>query len=71
VAGNYRGWFLRYCEENMPANAPKAEAMQARFRANGHNVSQMVTADKLLKSWRSVLQALTCHVAREAGKEER
>jgi hypothetical protein len=68
TAGNHRGWFLRYCEENMPANAPTAEVMQARFRERGYDVLQLVTADKLLASWENVLQEMTGHAPRDAGK---
>jgi hypothetical protein len=71
TAANHTGWFLRYCEENLPANAPMAEALQARFRESGREVPQLVTAEKLLASWRSLLQAMTSHAPRQAGKEER
>src|SRR6516164_4020505 len=48
TAANHLGWFLRYCEENIPANAPTAEAMKAQFRALGRDDPRLVTADKLL-----------------------
>jgi hypothetical protein len=71
VAANHRGWFLRYCEENIPANAPTAEVMQARFQEIGWDSPQLVTPDNLLASWRNLLQAMTRHAPREAGKGER
>jgi hypothetical protein len=71
VAANHRGWFLRYCEENIPANAPTAEVMQARFQEIGWDSPQLVTPDNLLASWRNLLQAMTRHAPREAGKEAR
>jgi hypothetical protein len=70
TAANHTGWFLRYCEETMPANAPTMEALQARFRERGYDVSQLVTAEKLLASWRRLLQAMTSHAPKEAGKGE-
>jgi hypothetical protein len=71
TAANHRGWFLSYCEKNMPANASTAEAMQARWRAIGRDVPQLVTADDLLESWRNVLAAMIRHALRGPAKEQR
>jgi hypothetical protein len=68
IAGNYRGWFLGYCEQHMPVNAPTAEALQARLRESGRAVPQLVTADHLLGSWRNLLQKMPCYTQQAAGK---
>jgi hypothetical protein len=70
TAANHRGWFLRYCEENLPANAPTAKALLARFRESGRDVPQLVTADDLLADWRNLLRGMTRHAPRGTGKGE-
>jgi hypothetical protein len=70
TAANHPGWFLRYCGAHMPANAPTAEALQARFRASGRDASQLVTADSLLASWQNRLHSMTGHAPRPARKGE-
>lgn len=70
TAANYHGWFLRYCEENMPANAPAAEALQARLSKHGRDVPQLVTAESLLASWRNTLLAMTRHAPPGTGRRE-
>ena len=69
-AGNHRGWLLHYCEGHLPANAPTAAALQARFRENGQDAPQLATADSLLASWRDLLQAMTRHAPRKVGTGE-
>jgi hypothetical protein len=68
TAANHQGWFLPFCEERMPAHAPTAEAVQARLRKAGRDVSQLVTADRLLARWRSRLRAMTRHAPPDNGK---
>jgi hypothetical protein len=68
TAGNHRGWFLSYCEQHVPAHAPTAAAVQARFRENGRDVPPLVTADHLLANWRNCLQELPRGAPPQAGK---
>jgi hypothetical protein len=68
TAANHPAWFLPYCEEHMPAYAPTAEALQARFQASGWNTSPLVTADSLLASWQNLLHSMTGHTPREPRK---
>jgi len=70
TAANHPGWLLPVCEERMPAQAPTAEAVQARLRKAGREVSQLVTADRLLARWRSRLRAMTRHAPSGNGKGE-
>jgi hypothetical protein len=70
AAGNHEGWFLRFCEEQMPANAPTAEALRALLEAGGQEVSQLVTADDLLADWRNLLQSMTRNAPREGRQGE-
>jgi hypothetical protein len=71
AAGNHQGWFLRFCEEQMPANAPTADALRALLEAGGQEVPQLVTADDLLADWRNLLQSMTHNAPREGTKRER
>jgi hypothetical protein len=70
VAANYFGWFLGYCEENMPRNAPSANALEERIRVAGLFDSQLVSADDLLASWHEMLRNMTGHSPRAARSEE-
>lgn len=70
TAANHKGWFLRLCEEKMPADAPTAEALEARFRESGWEVSCLTTVETLLASWRNVLRAMTGHSALKAATGE-
>jgi hypothetical protein len=36
TAGNYHGWILQYCEEQMPRVAPSPKAIMARLQQYGH-----------------------------------
>jgi hypothetical protein len=67
TAGNYLGWILQYCEEQMPKVAPSPEAITAQLRRYGHKDGTLVTADSLLESWRSLFRKMTS-VARERRK---
>src|SRR5262249_27155934 len=71
TAANHHGWFLHYCEQNMPANAPTTEALHARFRGTGREAPHLVTPDDLLASWQSLLTAMTRYAPPEAGKGRR
>src|SRR5262245_12179496 len=35
TTANHQGWFLRFCEENMPANAPMADALESQLQDDG------------------------------------
>src|SRR5262249_61978946 len=59
TAANHRGWLLRHCEEKMSEHAPTTDALRARFRAQCLDVSDFVTADELLASWRDTLDEMT------------
>src|SRR5262249_40794138 len=56
VAANHDGWFLAYCEEHIPADAPSAEALQTLLRQHGQEVRKLVTMEDLLTGWREDLR---------------
>lgn len=70
TAANHRGWFLGYCEQHMPANAPTADALRARLAECGRDVTELVTADQLLASWRNLLRSMTRHAPPYTAKGE-
>jgi hypothetical protein len=58
TAGNYRGWFLQFCESKMPDNAPSAETIRSRWMEPS---TPIVTADDLLENWRDLLRQMSRH----------
>jgi hypothetical protein len=59
TVGNYRGWILQYCEEEMPKVAPSPETIMARLRENGHEDGRLVSPESLLESWRDTFKKMT------------
>lgn len=60
TCANHRGWFLAYCEEQMPVHAPSASDLALQMQRQGRDGS-LVTEERLLASWRRILQAMTGH----------
>jgi hypothetical protein len=51
VGLNHHGWLLRYCEEKMPANAPSAQDLQARWLQIKGETLTLVTVNQLVEKW--------------------
>jgi hypothetical protein len=71
TAANHRGWFLRYCEEHLPAHAPTAEAARAQIPESSRDGRELVTADDLLARWRRLWQEMTGPAPRGSGEGDR